>query len=67
MKCCESPITSTVADNASVKPAMPIRPTDVMQAVLFSDILKPLTAALGPVGEAVTSSVVQTLFVRPRS
>jgi len=31
---------------------------------LFGEILKPLTTALGPVGEVALSSVVDELFVR---
>jgi hypothetical protein len=31
---------------------------------LFREILKPLTAALGPVGEVALSTVVDELFVR---
>lgn len=39
----------------------------VMQALLFAEILKPLTTALGPVGDAVLGSVAQAAFVRTRS
>jgi len=36
-----------------------------MEALLFSEILKPLTAALGPVGDVAVASVTAKLFVEP--
>jgi hypothetical protein len=36
----------------------------VASAVLFREILRPLAAALGPVGEIALGSSVDTLFVR---
>jgi hypothetical protein len=35
-----------------------------MNAILFREILKPLAAALGPVGESALGAVADELFVR---
>ena len=40
---------------------------EALQAVLFSEIFKPLAKTLGPVGDIAIESVAQHLFVRPRS
>jgi hypothetical protein len=61
MRCCVSPTISTAAEPAA-EPAP--SPRDVTNAILFREILKPLTAALGPVGEVALSTVVDELFVR---
>ncbi len=37
---------------------------DVMNAVLFREILKPLVQGLGPVAEIALGSVADDLFVR---
>ena len=37
---------------------------DVVSAVLFREILKPLAQGLGPVGEIALGSVADELFVR---
>jgi hypothetical protein len=37
-----------------------------MSALLFREILAPLAAGLGPVGEIVVGEVVDSLFVRVR-
>jgi hypothetical protein len=58
----------SVESAAAVNPPDAARSaTGVMQAVLFAEILKPLTEALGPVGETVLGSVAQSIFVRARS
>jgi hypothetical protein len=62
MKCCESPTTSTAVNVSDATRGA----GDVMQAIIFSQILKPLTAALGPVGDAAVESLAQNLFMRPR-
>jgi hypothetical protein len=36
-----------------------------MSAVLFREILKPLAAGLGPVGEIALGAVADELFARP--
>lgn len=59
MRCCASPTTSTAADP---RPEMAAR--DVMNAVLFREILKPLVQGLGPVAEIALGSVADDLFVR---
>ncbi|MEA2784220.1 MAG: hypothetical protein QOF71_324 [Candidatus Eremiobacteraeota bacterium] len=58
MKCCASPITSTAADSARETAR------DVMNAILFREILKPLVRGLGPVAEIALGSVTDDLFVR---
>jgi hypothetical protein len=65
MKCCASPTISTAAE------AMPSREfngpqtvRDVTDALLFREILRPLAAALGPVGDCVLGDVAASLFVR---
>ena len=37
-----------------------------LEAILFREILKPLAAGLGPVGEIAVGSVADTLFARPK-
>jgi hypothetical protein len=37
---------------------------DVVKAILFREILAPLTRGLGPVGEIVLGNAVDSLFVR---
>ncbi len=62
MKCCASPTTSTAVN----VPDAGRSAGQVMQAVIFSQILKPLTAALGPAGDMTVESIAQRLFVQPR-
>ncbi len=58
MKCCGSPITSiAVSAPDERRIAEPL-----LQGVLFSQILKPLAAGLGPVGEVAVDVVAQRLF-----
>ena len=59
MRCCASPTTSTAAD-----PRADTTARDVMNAVLFREILKPLVQGLGPVAEIALGSVADDLFVR---
>ncbi len=63
MRCCASPTTSTAAD-ARADAAQSAR--DVMNAVLFREILKPLAQGLGPIGEIALGTVADDLFVRRR-
>ncbi len=61
MKCSGSPITSTVPD------ARAAQPRAMLAALVFADVLKPLTAALGPLGETVAATVAERAFLgRPR-
>jgi hypothetical protein len=62
MKCCGSPTTSI----AAVPPSAAHVAQSTLQAVLFSEILKPLAKGLGPVGEIAVDSVAQHLFVPSR-
>ena len=59
MRCCASPTTSTAAE-----PAVRDTARDVMNAVLFREILKPLVQGLGPVAEIALGNVTDDLFVR---
>jgi hypothetical protein len=61
MRCCASPTISTAAD-PRVDERQAAR--DVVSAVLFREILKPLAQGLGPVGETALGTVVDRLFVR---
>jgi hypothetical protein len=59
MKCCGSPTTSSAAQ----PPVATHVAERALQAVLFSEILKPLAKGLGPVGEVAVDTVAQNLFV----
>jgi hypothetical protein len=37
---------------------------DTLQAVLFAEVMKPLAASLGPIGELAIASVAQSVFLR---
>jgi len=41
--------------------------TSALSALVFREILKPLAAGLGPVGEVATASVADALFARPKT
>lgn len=56
MKCNASQTTCT-------EPESPVRAAGVFQALLFAQILKPLSKALGPAGEIALGSVAQQLFI----
>lgn len=62
MRCCVSPTTSTAAEARGDQERRAAR--DVVNAVLFREILKPLAEGLGPVGETALGTVVDQLFVR---
>ena len=62
MKCSASPTTFTAAEPPADAAAQARR---VAEAVLFREVLKPLSAALGPVGEIVTGTVADRLFALP--
>ncbi len=66
MRCCASPTTSTAADAAAAgtQPDERQAARDVVNAVLFREILKPLAQSLGPVGETALGTVVDALFTR---
>ena len=66
MRCCVSPTTSTAADVRATGVRTDERQAarDVVNAVLFREILKPLAQGLGPVGETALGTVVDRLFVR---
>ena len=60
MRCSESQTTCTAPD---VQP----RPANIFEALLFTQVLEPLTKSLGPVGEIVLEGVAQQLFIpKPR-
>ncbi len=71
MRCCASPTTSTAANGGA--PALAAGgfaangfAANAIQAVLFSEILKPLSAALGPVGDVALAAATQGLFLPAR-
>lgn len=39
--------------------------TSAIEAIVFREVLKPLAAGLGPVGEVALDSVADKLFARP--
>jgi hypothetical protein len=59
MKCSALPTPSTEMN----VPGRARLAAGALQAVLFSEILKPLAAGLGPAGDVAVESVVQHLFV----
>jgi len=58
-----SPTTSIAADSREQQQRSA---RDVMNALLFRQILEPLAAGLGPVGEIALGTVADELFVRPK-
>lgn len=63
MRCSASPTTSIAAER--VQPDERASAQNVVNAILFREILKPLAHGLGPVGETALSSVADALFVKP--
>ena len=63
MRCSASPTTSTAAERLA--PDERASAQNVVNAILFREILKPLAQGLGPVGETALSSVADALFVKP--
>jgi hypothetical protein len=61
MRCCASPTTFTAAETAGDAQRAA---RDVMSAVLFREILRPLAQGLGPAGDIVVGAVADSLFVR---
>ncbi len=59
MKCCVSPTTSIAAE------PLPPPVVQTVEMLLFSDVLKPLASALGPLGEQFTALLAERIFVRP--
>ena len=59
MKCSASPTTCTAVE--SLPPAV----VQTVEALLFSEVLKPLAAALGTLGDSFTAIVAERAFVRP--
>ena len=59
MRCSASQTIST-----AVKPDERSVVRDQVNALLFAQVLKPLAASLGPLGDLTTDAVVQKLFVR---
>ncbi len=62
MRCCASPTTSTAAEARGEAERRAAR--DVVSALLFREIMKPLARGLGPVGETALGAVADTLFAR---
>jgi hypothetical protein len=57
MKCSGSQIICTA-------PELQTRVTPVFEALIFAEILKPLSKSLGPFGELALGPATQQLFVR---
>ncbi len=57
MRCSESQTTCTAPEP---------RERRVFEALLFAQVLEPLTKSLGPVGEIALGSVAQQLFIPKR-
>jgi hypothetical protein len=55
------PAASAASDISAERTAA----TATFGALLFREVLKPLAAALGPVGDIVLDRVVDATFVRP--
>ena len=69
MGCCGSPTTSIAAEPPADIPGSrkgDVAARDVLNAVLFREILKPLAHGLGPLAEVALGAVADELFVRPR-
>jgi hypothetical protein len=62
MKCSGSPTTCS-ADEAGTRTAA----ANALSAIVFREILKPLAAGLGPVGEVAIGSVADAIFTRPKT
>ncbi len=41
--------------------------TNALSAIVFREILKPLAAGLGPVGDVAICSVAEAIFARPKT
>jgi len=41
--------------------------TNALEAILFREVLAPLTAGLGPVGQTALGAVADALFARPKT
>ncbi len=59
MKCNASPTTSI-----DPKPSVPPIVTSTVNAILFREVLKPLAASLGPIGDVAVDAVADAVFVR---
>jgi hypothetical protein len=57
---------TTIANSVEESTAR-IAATNTLSAVVFREILKPLAAGLGPVGEVAIGSVADTIFTRPKT
>ena len=61
MKCSGSPTISIAADDARTREAA----NATLNAIVFREILKPLAAGLGPVGETALDAVADRVFAAP--
>jgi hypothetical protein len=62
MKCSGSPTTYIAVESGTRAAA-----TNALSAIVFREILKPLAAGLGPVGEVAIGSVADAIFTRPKA
>ena len=61
-----SPTIRTATDAATRGAAARGAAADVLTAVVFREILKPLANGLGPFGEMAVGSLADAIFVRPK-
>jgi hypothetical protein len=61
MKCDVLPASCAATDSDARDAAV-----RAVEAVVFREVLKPLAAGLGPVGEVAVGSVADKLFSRPK-
>jgi hypothetical protein len=59
---CSASSPTCIAANVDTRAAA----TSTLEAIVFREILKPLAAGLGPVGEVAIGSVADTIFTRPK-
>jgi hypothetical protein len=58
----QAPLVQSAEESATRSAA-----TNALSAIVFREILKPLAAGLGPVGEVAIGSVADAIFTRPKT
>jgi hypothetical protein len=59
---CNASTASCIAADSDARVAA----ANALEAIIFREVLKPLAAGLGPVGETAIGTVADKLFVRPK-
>jgi hypothetical protein len=57
-----TPVTGVAAGTSDTRAAA----TNALEAIVFREVLEPLAAALGPVGDVAVGTVADALFARPK-